>query len=410
MSIRTISPEVVRRVAIYRQHLAAERQPANAQGILQVARDLGCLQLDPISAVARSHTLVVFSRVGAYDLKYLDQLMWEDRALFEYWAHVASIVLTEDYPIYHKRMIDYGQGEDGWAKSVRDWVASNQPLHDFILSEIREKGARLSRELEQEGTHPEGWVSSGWTSGRNVSRMLDHLWSSGVIMVAGRKGGQKVWDLTERFLPPSTPREELSEREITYLAAQRAIRALGVAAIQHIRVHFIRGRYADLPAVLDDLQRDGKIERVNVAGDKRPWYIHADDLPLLERSESGEFNGRTVLLSPFDNLICDRARTDFWFNFYFRIEFYVPADKRQYGYYVLPILHGDRLIGRIDPTFEKKTQTLRINALYAEADAPMDSQTAQAVKGAIEELATFLHAKQITYSDRIPEGWREIAR
>lgn len=410
MSTRTITPITARRLAIRRQHLAAERPPATPEGILQVARDLGCLQLDPISAVARSHTLVVFSRVGVYDLKHLDQLLWQDRALFEYWAHVASIVLTEDYPIYQRRMRDYCRGDDAWSQTVRDWIAVNQALHDFILQDIREKGARLSRELEADGHHPESWVSSGWTSGRNVSRMLDFLWSSGAIMVAERKGGQKVWDLSERCLPDWTPRHELTDREITALAAQRAIRALGAAAVPHIKNHFIRGRYPDLPAVLDELERDGKVTRVRMDGDKRPWYVHADDLPLLDAVERGEFEGRTVLLSPFDNLICDRKRTAQLFNFDFTIEIYVPADKRQYGYYVLPILRGDQLIGRVDPTFEKKTGTLRVNAVYAEDDAPRDAATARAVKDAIEELAAFLRAKQIAYTDRIPEGWQAIAR
>lgn len=408
MTLRTITPETVRRLAIRRQHLDADRPPATAEGILGVARNLGCLQLDPISAVARSHTLVVFSRVGAYDLKLLDKLQWEDRALFEYWAHVASIVLTEDFPIYHKRMRDYCTGVDGWSESVRQWVKTNQALHDFILKDITANGARLSRELEADGLHPEGWVSSGWTSGRNVSRMLDFLWSSGTIMVAGRKGGQKVWDLTERFLPEWTPKDEWDERQVTYAAAQRAIRALGVATPQQIKVHFIRGRYPDLPAVLADLERDGLVQRVKVEGDKRTWYVHTADLPLLGAVEDGDFRGRTVLLSPFDNLICDRKRTEELWNFYYRIEIYVPADKREYGYYVLPILHGDRFIGRIDPTYDKKSQTLRINAVYAEADAPKNKATVRAVKGAIEELGTFLKAKQITYTDRIPKGWEGV--
>ncbi|MBE2266694.1 MAG: YcaQ family DNA glycosylase [Anaerolinea sp.] len=403
MSVRTITPETVRRVAIRRQHLAADRQPPTPAGILNVARDLGCLQLDPISAVSRSHTLVVFSRVGAYDLKALDHLQWQERALFEYWAHVASIVLTEDFPIYDIRMRNYCRGEDGWSQRVREWVALNQQLHDFILSEIREKGALMSRDIEKDAHDPDTWVSSGWTSGRNVSRMLDYLWSSGVIMVAGRKGGQKVWDLTERFLPDWTPRAELTEREVTRQAAQRALRALGVAAAPHIRNHFIRGRYPDLPAVLDDLEREGAISRVKVGGDKRVWYIHNADLPLLDAVEAGEFNGRTVLLSPFDNLICDRARTELLWNFYYRMEIYVPADKREYGYYVLPILHGDRFIGRVDSNYDKKSQTLQVHNVYAEADAPLDA--GRAVRGAIEELGTFLGAKAITYGN-VPDGWR----
>ncbi len=410
MSHRVISPEIARRLAIYRQRLAGERPAPTAEGILDVVRDLGCLQLDPISAVARSHTLVTFSRVGVYPLRELDKLLWEDRTLFEYWAHVASIVLTEDYPIHGARMRQYVTDDGEWAQRVREWVALNQPLHDYILNALRENGAMLSRELEADGHHPQEWVSSGWTSGRNVSRMLDYLWSCGVITVAGRKGGQKVWDLSERFFPEWTPRDELTPREVTTIAAQKALRALGVAKPQHIKVHYTRGRYPHLTEVLNELEAAGTIARVTVKGSDGAWsgvwYVHSADLPLIDRLEAGEWQPRTVLLSPFDNLICDRARTELMFDFNFRIEIYVPAAKRQYGYYVLPILHGDRLIGRIDPTYQRKTGTLAINAVYAEDNAPSDDQTARAVRCAIEELATFLGAKQIDYGERLPDFWR----
>ncbi len=409
MTIRTITRQTVRRLAVTRQRLAGDLPSPIPEAMLDVVRDLGCLQLDPISAIARSHLLVLWSRLGVYDPADLDRLLYEDRQLFEYWAHVASIVLTEEYPVHHWRMRNYVSTDFGnpWSKRVRDWVAENQALHDFVLAELREKGAMLSREIELDGVNPKHWVSSGWTGGRNVSRMLDFLWSRGDIMVAGRSGVQKRWDLAERCLPDWTPRDQLDDTQVVAYAAQKAIRALGAATPQQIKQHYTRGRYPNLPKVLKTLEKDGKIVRVQVGDQKGDWYVHADDLPLLDQIEAGDFEPRTTLLSPFDNLICDRKRTEQLFDFFFRIEIYVPADKREYGYYVLPILHGDSLIGRVDSNFERKTQTFKVANVYAEPNAPSDA--APAIRASIESLGKFLGAKRIEYG-KVAAGWGRSMR
>ena len=179
----------------------------------------------------------------------------------------------------------------------------------------------------------------------------------------------------------------------------------------HIEKHFTRNRYPDLATVLDELEADGRICRLQIKDEEKiwpgKWYVHNDDLALLDRLESGAWEPRTTLLSPFDNLICDRDRTQELFDFHFRIEIYVPKAKRQYGYYVLPILHGDRLIGRIDPKMDRKKKRLDINAVYAEPDAPMTAGTGRAIAGVIEELASFAGAKEIAYVEPAPAGWRQ---
>ena len=406
--VRTLTPTLARRLAITRQRLAGPPPARDAAGILDVVRHLGCLQLDPIAVVARSHQLVLWSRLGAYDLDDLDTLLWRERKLFEYWAHCASIVLTEDYPIHQVQMRKSRAGSSNWATRVRDWIAANQELHDYILEELCTKGPRMSSQFEDQAE--EHWESSGWTAGRNVSRMLDFLWIRGQITVAGRAGIQKVWDLTERHLPDAVTLPELPEQEAVRVAVQKSLRALGVGRRADINVHYTRGNYPRLPAVLAELEAEGRIAQVAVRdGDRAwpgPWYIHVDDLPLLDRLAAGDWTPRTTLLSPFDNLICDRARTELLFDFNFRIEIYVPQAKRQYGYYVLPILHGDRLIGRIDPRMDRKQGRLTVNAVYAEPDAPMTDETARAVAGAVGDLAAFLGARDIAYTERVPDGWR----
>lgn len=412
--VRSLTIETARRLAVVKQRLAGPRPAAGSAGLMDVARSIRCFQLDPISAVARSHTLVAFSRLGPYDPALFDQVLFRDKTLFEYWAHAASLVLTEDYPIHSALMRRYVRGETPWESRVREWVRTNQELHDAILADIRQRGPRLSRQLEADGIHPEGWVSSGWTSGRNVSRMLDYLWTRGEIMVAGRPSGQKAWDLTERVLPEWADRSELDRRDVSVQGIQHAVRALGVARPIQIRKHFIRDSYAHFDEVIGQLEADGKLLRAHVhgghhAGLRGTWFYHAEDEALLDRLEAGDWQPRTVLLSPFDNLICDRNRTEAMWDYNFRIEIYVPPAKRQYGYYVLSILDGDRLIGRIDPAYRKKERRLDIQHVYAEPGAPTDAASGKRIASAIRELAEFLGAQSIRVEglDGLPAAWKK---
>lgn len=306
----------------------------------------------------------------------------------------------------------YGSDDSAWSARSREWLQQNSAFRDHILDELARRGPLSSNDFDDKSAS--GWASTGWTSGRNVSRMLDFLWVQGAILVKERRGQTRYWDLAERCLPDWTPRDVLPRREVVRRAVLRAVRALGVARANHIKQHFIRSRYDDLPAVLNELEAEGRLQRVTIAenGAAWPgvWYIHPDDLPQLERLHNGDWQPRTTLLSPFDNLIADRARTELLFDFKYRIEIYVPKDQRRYGYFVLPILHGDRLIGRIDPLMNRKQGVLNINAVYAEPGAPQDAAAAHAISAAVENLAAFLGAKSITYTDRVPEGWKTALR
>lgn len=417
-----LTPTLARRLAITRQGLNGPQtangqtsglpRPPTADDILALVRELGCLQLDPVRAVERTQYLVLWSRLGQYDPADLDRLLWQERRLFEYWAHAASIVLIEDFPIYRRQMRDWGQGKaKNWAR-FREWLAENSGLRDAVLAELRERGPLSSDQLTDNSERP--WRSTGWTKGRMVTYMLDALWLQGEILVAGRRGLKRFWDLSGRCLPPWTPAAELEWPQVVSQAAQRSLRALGVARPAHIQQHFTRGRYPDLAATLKRLEEEGRIARARLVEDGRswpgPWYVHADDLPLLEQLTNGEWRPRTTLLSPFDNLICDRKRTEQLFGFSYRVEIYVPKAKRQYGYYTLPILHGDRLIGRLDPLMDRQNGRLQINAVFAEPDAPQDGETGRAVAAAIAELAAWLGAKEIAYGPTLPDGWQPALR
>src|SRR5438067_1048406 len=169
-----ISPTVARRLAITRQRLAGPRPSPDQEGFLDMLRDIGCLQLDPISAVARTNYLVPWSRLGVHDPAIQDELLFNDRSLFEYWAHAASIVLTEDFPIHGYMMHRYRTSDRPWVVRMREWMETNRDLFDHVMSAIRERGPVLSKDIEDIARGD--WQSSGWTNGRNVSRMLDFLW------------------------------------------------------------------------------------------------------------------------------------------------------------------------------------------------------------------------------------------
>ena len=414
---RTITPAVARRLALTRQRLAGPRPAADAAGIMEVARDLGALQLDPINVVARSHLLVLRSRLGHFAPGDVATLLYEERQLFEYWAHCASLVPTEDRPIHRllmRRRLADDTGETVGAR-WHTWVSENRALAAHVLDRLRADGPLPLTAFEDRAVS--GWTSTGWTSGRNVARMIDHLWLRGEVMVAGRVGIHRLWDLSERVLPPWTPREEWTEHDVVRAAAQRAIRALGVARPAQITQHFTRGRYPGLGGVLTELVAEGVIVPVAVtppaddAATARawagPWYVHTADLPLVDRlaAEGADWGPRTTLLSPFDNLICDRKRTKLLFDFDFTIEIYVPQAKRRWGYYVLPILHGDRLIGRVDPAMDRANGRLVINAIHAEPGVPHLGRAGGAVARAVIELGRFLGAREIVYPETVPTPW-----
>ena len=398
-------------MAVTAQRLAGERPKPDADGILTLVRQLGCLQLDPTNVVAPSHRLVVWSRLGNYPKVALDGLQWEQKQLFEYWAHAASIVLTEDYPIHRRLMLSAQRGTGSWFRHGSAWIASNAALKRHVLHEIRRRGPLPASSFEDRSEH--AWQSSGWTGGRNIDRMLTGLWIRGFLVVAGRESGRRWWDLAERWLPAWTPRQPMSESQVVRQAAQRSLRALGVARMRDIDRHFIAGRYPGLPDVLKSLEKEGLIERVEVREGSTAWpgtwYVHADDVALLERLDRDDWDPRTTLLSPFDNLIRDRDRTRLMFGFDYTIEIYTPAAKRKYGYYVLPILAGDRLVGRIDPIVDRKQKLLTLRAIHAEPGLPK-GDTGTSLVSAITALGTFVGAARVTPTGAIPAAWRTAFR
>ena len=409
-ALRTIDRSTARRLAITVQRLAGTPPRSSPNAVLGVIRSIRCVQLDPIAVVARSPLLVLGSRVSGFDPKHLDRLLWRDHSVYEYWAHAASVVLTEDHPIHAWYMRQYLR-DDGsaWNRRRLDWMAANAKLKRSVLAQVRRDGPVLARRISG-GLTGESWRSSGWTNERNVDRMLGFLWASGRVMVAGREGIQKRWDLTERVLPADAPRERLSDLEVTRRAVDRSLRGLGVGTAKHIKSHFTRDRYPELNRVLAEFERTGRIERVVVEHDGAPmpgtWYVHGDDMPLLERIERGRWEPRATMLSPFDNLIADRARAELLFDLSYRMEIYVPKAKRRYGYYSMPVLDGDRFVARVDPAMDRANRRLLIRAVHAEPGVRTTRESGRPVAEAVRDLASWLGATEIELDGSVPAAWR----
>jgi uncharacterized protein len=380
-----VSRRRARQLAVTGQLLDAPRPVS----IEEVVRRLGEVQIDPTSAVARTEQLVLFSRLGRrFHVAELERLLWRERTLFEYWAH---IVPTADLPVHRISMRRYPHGTWKRREYVRRWLEANDAFVRYVIGELRRRGPLRARDLENRAA--EGWQTGGWNDeGQNVPMLLDILWLQGRVMIVGRDGQQRIWDLASRSLPrvPARPASAIAADLV-----DRQLRARGLERLERI------GTLFDGPVPMRDAAirrhlRDGLIVPIEVEGLPGRWVAHRD---LLDTT----FRGRTTLLSPFDDLISDRERTERLFDFRFRLEIYVPKAKREFGYFVLPILRGDRLIGRIDPLYDRRAGVLRVNAVYAEADAsPADGLAA---RRASEELAAWLGADEVVWPS-LPAVWR----
>jgi uncharacterized protein YcaQ len=341
--VKELSLAQARRIAVHAQAL-----DGSAHDVLDVVRRLGFLQLDPTARVAPTQHLVLWSRLGPYDTAELDRLLWEERQLFEW---VAFVYPVDDFPAYLSRMRRWP--DDSRYERVTGWLKANATFRRYILRELDRQGPLLSRDLEDRARVP--WKSTGWTGNRNVGQMLQFLNARGEVAISGRRGKQRVWDLAERVYPAVEP---LADDEADAYLAERRLRSLGIA-------------------------RRGPGTRATVEGLKGEWRVHpdADDSPPPRR---------TTLLSPFDRLIHDRVRTLELFGFDYKLEIYVPKHLREFGFFVLPVLRGDRLVGRVDPEHDRRERVLRVNSAWWE-----DGVRPMSLDQPLRSLASFLGADTI---------------
>jgi uncharacterized protein YcaQ len=364
--VHRLTKAQARRIAIRAQLLDATR-PTD---LLTVVQQLTLLQIDPTAAVAPNADLVAWSRLGsAYRPADLKRALEEDRTLFE---HNALVRPMSDVGLYLAGADDLPSYERS-----RRWLRDNDRFQRDILDLLRSSGPMTSRDIPDTCVVP--WASSGWTHNRNVSQMLEFLMLRGEVAIAGRVGRERLWDVPERVYPPDVPVPSVEEADRT--KNERRLAALGLA----------RKKTTKVPVEPWDVGEVG--DPAVVEGIKGEWRV--DPAALGE-----DFEGRTALLSPFDRLVHDRLRTQELFDFEYTLEMYKPAAKRRWGNFALPVLHDDRLVGKVDAAADRKASVLRVHAVHE--DVKFTRALSKAVEAELEDLASWLELGEV--EGQVPSG------
>jgi uncharacterized protein len=365
VSVHRLTRAEARRIAVGAQLLDA-RRPTD---LLEVVEHLTFLQLDPTAAIAPSADLVAWTRLGdAYRPEHLTRALEEDRSLYEVRAYVRPMASLGLHLAAMAAWPFSTEGKAQWSApgpSALRWLEANDSFRRDVLDLLGRSGPLMSRDVPDTSVVP--WKSTGWTGNRNVTQMLEFLNARGEVAVAGRAGRQRLWDLAERVYPPGVEAVPLAEAR--RLLAARRLRALGIA------------RPDVLGVTGERFVEEVEGEPAEVEGTSGGWVV---DPAALGR----DFEGRTALLSPFDRLIHDRVRAQELFDFEYILEMYKPAPKRRWGYFALPVLHDDRLVGKVDAIADRKASVLRVHAIHE--DVRLTRAMTKAVHAELDDLAAWL--------------------
>jgi hypothetical protein len=364
VSPRKIGLTTARRIALAAQGFGAPRpRRPNAQHLRRIVERLSLHQIDSVNVLVRAHYLPAFSRLGPYDRTLLDQAAWSTsrkRRLFEYWAHEASLLPLDLHPLLRWRMAEAERGDIGWTP-LRPYAGERRKEAEAVLDRIRAEGPLAASDFESRRG------KGGWWEWGDSKRALEWLFWAGYLATATRRASfERLYDLPERVIPANilslpTPPPADAKRQLI----ERAARALGIATASDLRDYF-RLDPASARKAISELEEEGALLPVAVADWSKPAFLHRD-ARIPRRIEA------QALLAPFDPLVWERSRTERLFGFRYRIEIYTPAHKRVHGYYALPFLLGDRLIGRVDLKADRQNSRLLVRQITWEPDAPGDA-------------------------------------
>lgn len=373
---------MARRIALGAQGFTDPRPGGepNRRHLARVLFRTGLLQIDSVSAVVRAHYMPLYSRLGPYPLALLDNAArTRKRAVFEYWAHEASFLPVETYPLLRWRMQRAERGEEMYL-GLAKWGRERKAMIEEIYREVADRGPIAASDIEGHKGNGGWW---GWSEAKHA---FEWLFWAGRITTAYRRGFERYYDLPERVLPQAVldlpvPSVEDAHRELLRISA----RAHGIATYSDLRDYF-RLAPGDTKDRIEELVEAGELLPVRVEGWDKTAYLHKD-ARVPRRIEA------RALLAPFDPVVFERTRTEKLFGFRYRIEIYTPAEKRQYGYYVLPLLLGDRIVARVDLRADRPASVLRVHAAYAEADAP--PETAAQLFDELKQMQSWLGLEAI---------------
>jgi uncharacterized protein YcaQ len=384
--VDSVSPAAARRIALAAQGFARPRPDAVGTRQLNLALErIGLLQLDSVNVLERSHYLPMFARLGAYDKALLDRLTFARKAPYrEYWAHEAALIPLEDWPLFGFRRQDY---RDYYSVANDPWLAAHADTLAWLRAELAEKGPLPASKIERDAAAPR---RGSWWDWDEVKRGLERMFRFGDVVSAGRTGFERTYALPEQVMPTEVYRREVPREEAVRTLMERAARAHGIGTLSDFADYY-RLKTGDAKPALASLVDEGVVHQVSVPGWKKAAYLHRD-ARIPRRIEA------TALLSPFDPVVWERDRALRMFGFHYRIEIYTPAPKRVYGYYTLPVLVDDALVGRIDLKNDRKRGVLRVQSAWREegvADA-----VAERVVPALRELAAWQGLGELEVVDR----------
>lgn len=397
----TVTKKQAARFLLAHHRLLPPRKLRGKQGILDYIDHVGCIQYDPINLVGQNPHLVLQARVANYKPSMLDELLYEDRTLIDGWDKLASIYATKDWPYFHRM-------RDRTAKRHKaDFKKGGKlQVRDKIRAAMAERGPLSSIEIE----HDEKLAAWGWGQDTNAVRAaMDTMYFAGELTVARRVGTRRVFDLTENLVPRkllNAPDPNPKDNDYADWHVLRRIGSMGFAnptgAERWFGMTGVAG--SERKAAINRLHIAGKILRVEVDElAKVVFYIRAGDLPALKAGDKPLRGKRgAALLAPLDNAMWDRNLIEFLFDFYYRWEVYVPETKRQYGYYVLPVVYGDEFVARLDPAFDKASGVFTINNWWWQANAKRnDAELADALLVCLRDFAKYLNAKTVKLGDKV---------
>lgn len=400
-----LTAQQARNIQLEAQGLLRRPRPrATRESVLTAIERMQLLQIDTINVVARSPYLVLFSRLGEYRPEWLDETL-ASGGVFEAWAHEACFVPSRDFAL-HRAHLDSGARARHWSHKHAARIHDEQRAGmDRLLEHIRVHGAVKASDFERAGPA----ATSGWWSWKDEKRWLEALFARGELMVARRERFQRVYELSERVTARLLPSTEVGS-DVGDVLLQRSVRALGITQARWIADYFRTGRKLK-DVDLDAHVARGDLLRLAVRGWEAPAYVHRLDAGLVEAARGGRLRAtHSTLLSPFDPLVWDRGRARVMFEFDYTIECYTPAPKRRFGYFVLPILHRGRLVGRLDAKAHRKEDLFEIHSLHLEAAVKPSPELAEAIAGIIQTCADWHRTPDVVISRSEPCAFARLLR
>ena len=403
----TIPIKASRALALYAQNLhAPQRTPVTKDTICDLVEQVGWVQIDTLHMVARSHYLAIWSRLGKYDMSDLDALLFDpdDRRLFEYWKKAASIISLKDYRYSRARM---EAAKTHVRKGWRDWLDKDesQQVLDHVRQRITDDGALRGGDFEYDGPKRGNWFD--WKPTKNA---LEYLFLTGELMIANRIKFQRVYDLSERVLPDWVDQSAVSVEAADRFDIEQAVLKLGICEPLQAAEYAYRNRTV-ARNMTKALIADGVLLEVTgelASGETRMLVIHRDRIDDLKRALDGDIQPQhTTFLTPFDNLFWARGRDEAFWNFNHLLEFYKREPDRIWGYFSMPILHHDRLVGRLDPKLDRKSGTLYLRALHLEPDVEPDERLVGDVAEAMRDFIAFHDATALVIEAKGHAEFRE---